>query len=191
MATFMGFDFSVLVGWVPLILVLGGFVAVSRLLGKLIKGSAEKVLKAIGVLGFFVGIILLITGIVALLSQTFDIASWGLLILTGLGLALKPLSRVPFAALFGLVAGAVCAGLLYWFFPLPATVLSISSFWIYLIVFLVPALLVFLLFKFAEDVMKLFALILGSWPVVTVLGVLCILQGILLFLNRSLLALFG
>jgi hypothetical protein len=106
-------------------------------------------------------------------------------------LALKPLSRVPFAALFGLVAGAVCAGLLYWFFPLPATVLGLSSFWIYLIVFLVPALLVFLLFKFAEDVMKLFALILGSWPVVTVLGVLCILQGILLFLNRSLLALFG
>lgn len=191
MATFMGFDFSVLVNWVPLILVLGGFVAVSKLLGKLTKDSAEKVQKAIGVLGFFVGILMLITGIVALLSQTFDIVSWGLLILTGLGLALKPLSRVPFSALFGLVAGALCAGLLYLYFPLPATVLGVSSFWIYLAVFLVPALLVFILFKFAEDMMKLFALILGSWPVVSVLGALCILQGILLFLNQSLLSLFA
>jgi len=190
MATFMGFDFSVLVGWVPLILVLGGFVAVSKLLGKLAKGSAEKILKAIGVLGFFVGVLLLITGIVALLSQTLDVVSLGLLFITGLGLALKPLSRVPFAALFGLVAGVLCAGLLYLYFPLPATILGFSSFWIYLIVFLVPALLVFLLFKFAEDLMKLVALIIGSWPVVTVLGILCILQGILLFLNQSLISLF-
>jgi len=190
MATFMGFDFSVLVGWVPLILVLGGFVAVSKLLGKLAKGSAEKILKAIGVLGFFVGVLLLITGIVALLSQTLDVVSLGLLFITGLGLALKPLSRVPFAALFGLVAGVLCAGLLYLYFPLPATILGFSSFWIYLIVFLVPALLVFVLFKFAEDLMKLVALIIGSWPVVTVLGILCILQGILLFLNQSLISLF-
>ena len=187
----MGFDFSMVVNWVPLILILGGFVTVSKLLEKLTKGSTEKVLKAIGILGFFVGILFLITGIVALLTQTWDIVSWGLLILTGLGLALKPLSRVPFSALFGLVAGALCAGLLYLYFPLPATVLGISSLWIYLIVFLVPTLLVFLLFKFAEDLMKLFALILGSWPVVSVLGVLCILQGILLFLNQSLLSLFA
>jgi len=188
----VGFDFCVLVGWVPLILVFGGFVAVSKLLEKLTKGSAETVLKAIGFFGFFVGVFLLITGIVVLLTQTWDVVSWGLLIVTGLGLALKPLSRIPFAALFGLVVGAVCAGLLYWFFPLPATVLGISSIWIYLAVFLIPALLVFLLFKFAEDVMKLFALVLGAWPVVTALGVLCILQGVmLLLLNQSLLSLFG
>ncbi len=185
----LGFDFSILVTWVPLILVLGGFVAVSKLLGAFAKGSAEKVLKGIGILGFFVGIILIITGIVALMSHTFDIASWVLLILTGLALALKPLSKVPFSALFGLVAGALCAGLLYWFFPLPETILGFSSLWIYLAVFLIPALFVYLLFKFAEDVMKLFALVLGSWPVATVLGALCILQGILLFLNSSILSL--
>ena len=169
-----------------MILVLGGFVAVSRLLGALSKGSAEKVLKGVGLLGFFVGILMLITGVVALLSHTFDVASWGLLLLTGLALALKPLSKVPFSALFGLVAGALCVGLLYWFFPLPATILGVSSLWIYLAVFFIPALFVFIVFKFAEDVMKLFALILGSWPVATVLGALCILQGVLLFLNSSL-----
>ena len=185
----MGFDFSVLVIWVPLILILGGFVAVSRLLGAFAKNSAEKILKSVGLLGFFVGILMVITGAVAFLSHTFDTASWGLLIITGLALALKPLSKVPFSALFGLVAGALCVGLLYWFFPLPATILGVSSLWIYLAVFLIPALFVFIIFKFAEDVMKIFALILGSWPVATVLGAICILQGILLLLNHSVLSL--
>jgi hypothetical protein len=39
--------------------------------------------------------------------------------------------------------------------------------------------------------MKLFGMIVGSWPVMTVLGFLCIAQGILLLLNQSLLSLFG
>jgi hypothetical protein len=89
-----------------------------------------------------------------------------------------------------LVAGALCAGLLYMFFPLPAMVLGFSSLWIYCAVFLIPALLVFSAFKFVEDVMKLFSLLLGSWHVATVLGLICILQGILLLLNESILLLF-
>jgi len=61
--------------------------------------------------------------------------------------------------------------------------------WVYLLVFLAPALIVFLVFKFAEDLARLFGLVLGSWPVLTVLGFLCMIQGILLFLNQSLLSL--
>jgi len=185
-----GIDFSGLVGLAPWILVLGGFIAVLKLFMKFRKGSEGKGQTGIRILGFAVGVFLLIAGITVLLAQAWDIATWVLLVLTGLALTLKPLSRIPFGALFGLVAGALCAGLLYMFFPLPATILSISSLWIYLAVFLIPALLVFLAFKFLEDVMKLFSLLLGSWPVVTVLGFICILQGILLLLNQSILLLF-
>ena len=184
-------DFSVLVGLAPFALVFGGVVAVSRLLGFFVKGSAGKVLKGLGYLGFFVGVLLLVTGVVVLLEQAWSVDVWILLVVTGLGLVLKPLSRIPFSALLGLVAGLVCAGLLYLYFPLPTTVLGVSSMWIYLAVFFVPALIVFLIFKFAEDLAKLFGLILGSWPVLTVLGFLCIAQGSLLLMNQSLLSLFA
>ena len=131
------------------------------------------------------------TGVIVLLDQTSSIEVWGLLIVTGLGLVLKPLSKIPFSALLGLVVGLLCVGLLYLYFPLPATVFGVSSLWIYLAVFFIPALIVFLLFRFVEDLMKLFGMVLGSWPVMTVLGFLCIAQGVLLLLNQSLLSLLS
>lgn len=186
-----GLDFSVFIGWVPYVLIFGGVVAVSKLLSFLVKGSAGKVLKGLGYLGIFVGALLLAFGVVVLLEQTSNFEVWGLLVLTGLGLVLKPLSKIPIAALLGLVAGLLCAGLLYLFFPLPANVLGISSMWIYLAVFLVPALIIFFIFKFFEDLTKLFGMVLGSWPLMTVLGFLCLAQGVLLLLNQSLLSFFG
>jgi hypothetical protein len=191
LSTLIGLDLSVLVGFVPYILIFGGIVAVSKLLSFLIKGSAGKVLKGLEYLGIFVGALLLATGALVLFDQTPSIEVWGLLIVTGLGLIIKPLSKVPFSALLGLVVGLICVGLLYLYFPLPSTVFGISSLWIYLAVFFVPALIVFLIFKFVEDLMKLFGMVVGSWPVMTVLGFLCIAQGILLLLNQSLLLLFG
>ena len=191
LSNLFGLDLSILVSFVPYILIFGGIVAVSKLLSFLIKGSAGKVLKGLGYLGIFVGALLLATGAVVLFEQTSSIEVWGLLLVTGLGLVLKPLSKVPFSALLGLVVGLVCVGLLYLYFPLPSTVFGVSSLWIYLAVFFVPALIVFLIFKFVEDLMKLFGMVVGSWPVMTVLGFLCIAQGILLLLNQSLLSLFG
>jgi hypothetical protein len=190
-STLIGLDLSVLVGLAPYILIFGGVVAVSKLLGFFGKGSAGNVLKAVGYLGIFVGALLLATGVIVLLDQTSSIEVWGLLVVTGLGLVLKPLSKIPFSALLGLVVGLLCVGILYWYFPLPATVLGISSLWIYLLVFFVPALVVFLIFKFVEDLVKLFGMVLGSWPVLTVLGFLCIAQGVLLLFNHSLLSLLG
>ena len=191
LSSLTGLDFSVLVSLAPYILIFGGVVAVSKLLSFFMKGSAGKVLKGLGYLGILVGALLLATGVVVLLEQASSIEVWGLLVVTGLGLVLKPLSKIPFSALLGLVVGLVCAGLLYLYFPLPATVLGVSSMWIYLAVFLVPALIVFLIFKFAEDLAKLFGMVLGSWPVMAVFGFLCIAQGVLLLLNMSLLSLFG
>ena len=187
LSTLFGFDLSILVGFVPYIFIFGGIVAISKLLSFLTKGSAEKILKGLGYLGIFVGALLLATGTMVLFEQTSNIDVWGLLLVTGLGLVLKPLSKIPFSALLGLTVGLVCVGLLYLYFPLPSTVFGISSLWIYFGIFIVPALIVFLIFKFAEDLMKFVGMILGSWPVMTVLGFLCIAQGILLLLNQSLL----
>ncbi len=191
LSTLIGLDLSLLVGLVPYILIFGGIVAVSKLLSFFTKGSTGNLLRGLGYLGIFVGALLLATGIVVLLEHTSRIEVWSLLVVTGLGLVLKPLSKVPFSALLGLVVGLMCVGLLYLYFPLPATLLGFSSLWIYLAVFLVPALIVFLIFRFVEDLVKLFGLIVGSWPVLAGLGFLCITQGILLLLDMSLLSFFG
>ncbi|TRO51658.1 hypothetical protein E2P61_05745 [Candidatus Bathyarchaeota archaeon] len=191
LSTLIGLDLSLLVGLVPYILIFGGIVAVSKLLSFFTKGSTGNLLRGLGYLGIFVGALLLATGVVVLLEHTSRIEVWSLLVVTGLGLVLKPLSKVPFSALLGLVVGLMCVGLLYLYFPLPATLLGFSSLWIYLAVFLVPALIVFLIFRFVEDLVKLFGLIVGSWPVLAGLGFLCIAQGILLLLDMSLLSFFG
>ena len=99
-----------MVGLAPYVLIFGGIVSVSRLLRFFIKGSAGKILKGLGYLGFFVGVLLLATGVVVLLGQALTIDVWVLLVVTGLGLALKPLGRIPFSALLGLIVGLFCAG---------------------------------------------------------------------------------
>ena len=190
-SSLIGLDLSVMAGLAPYILIFGGIVAASKLFSFFIKGTVGSALKALGYLGIFVGVLFLVTGLVVLFENTSLIEVWGLLVVTGLGLVLKPLSKVPFSALLGLVVGLACVGLLYLYFPLPATLLGISSLWVYLAVFFVPALIVFLIFKFVEELAKFFGMVLGSWPVLTVLGFLCIAQGVLLLLNQSILSLFG
>lgn len=179
---------SVLSVWAPFILMLGGLVSFSMVYAAFRKGTVGSAIKATG---FFAGVLLLMTGVMVLFGDAARWEVWGLLLITGLGLVLKPLTRISFSALFGLVVGLACVGLLYLYFPLPATILGISSLWIYLIVFFVPALIVFLVFKFVEELAKIVGLILGSWPILTVLGLLCIAQGILLFTGQSLLNFFG
>lgn len=191
LSSLIGLDLSMIASFAPYILIFGGVVAVSKLFSFFVKGSAGSALKALGYLGIFVGALLLATGVLVLLEDTSLIEVWGLLVVTGLGLVIKPLSKVPFSALLGLVVGLVCVGFLYLYFPLPSTVFGVSSLWIYLVVFFVPALIVFLIFKFVEELVKFLGMILGSWPVMAVLGFLCIAQGVLLLLNQSILSLLG
>jgi len=183
---------SGLVDFTPHLLIIGGIAAASWLLEKLVKLTpiigtpASWTVKVLSLFGFFIGALLLITGINASIGQAWDSGTIYLLIVTGLALILRPLKDIPWAALFGLLVGGLCVGLVILFYPLPGTVLGISSTWVYLFVFIVPALLVYVFFKFAEDLLRLVGMILASKPVSIVLGLACIIQGILLLLNTSL-----
>ena len=183
---------SGLIDFTPHLLIIGGIAAASWLLEKLVKLTpiigtpASWTVKVLSLFGFFIGALLLITGINASIGQAWDSGTIYLLIVTGLALILRPLKDIPWAALFGLLVGGLCVGLVILFYPLPGTVLGISSTWVYLFVFIVPALLVYVFFKFAEDLLRLVGMILASKPVSIVLGLACIIQGILLLLNTSL-----
>ncbi len=185
-------DLTVLVPYTPYVLFLGGIAAASWLIRKLsgptpvVGGAVGAAVKIMSLFGFFVGVFMLGTAAGVWLAQAWDPGTRYLLVATGLALVLKPLKDVPWAALIGLLIGGLCVGLVYVMFPLPRTVLGISSTWVYLAIFLVPALVTYLFFKFLEDLLKLVGMILASRPVATILGLLCILQGALLLLNMSL-----
>ncbi len=184
-------NLTILADYMPYILILGGVVAASWLFERTVK-PLSWIVKIASFFGFIIGILLMVTAAAVWSTPTLDVYTKYLLIATGLALILKPIKDIPWAALIGLLIGGVCAGYVYLFFPLPETVFGISSTWIYLAIFFVPALLVYLLFKFIEDILRLIGIILASRPVSIILGLICIVQGILLLSDKSLFTiLFG
>jgi hypothetical protein len=187
-------DLTFLVDYTSYILILGGIIAASWLLERLVKPvpvvgePASGFMKIMSLFGFFVGILLIVTAAVAwsVEAPQVDTGTQYLLIVAGLALFLKPLKDIPWAALLGLVVGGLCVGFVFLFYPLPEAVYGISSIWIYLLIFFVPALFVYIVFKFIEDVLKLIGMILTFKPVALAIGLVCIIQGILLLLNTSL-----
>jgi hypothetical protein len=188
-------DFSSLLNYTPYILILGGFVAISWFIEKLVRpvpvvGKPVRILtKIVSFFGFFVGILLIVTAGIAWSTQgQVDTYTLYLLIIAGLALFLRPIKDIPWAALLGLIVGGLAASIVYFFFPLPETVVGIASMWIYLVIFLIPAVIVYMVFKFIEDLLKLIGMILGSKPVTFIVGLVCITQGVLLLLNMNLFA---
>ena len=187
-------DFSVLTNYIPHILILGGILATSWFLEKLLRpvpvvGKPASILtKILSFFGFFAGILLVVTGGVAWQTQTPQVDTYTiyLLIIAGLVLILRPIKDFPWAALLGLIAGGLCAGAVYFFFPLPESVFGIGSFWIYIIIFLIPGVIVYMIFKFIEDILKMVGTILGSRPITFIIGIVCIAQGILLLIGSNL-----
>lgn len=168
---------------VPIILIIGGAAAASWLLERTMK-PLSGIVKALSFLGFFIGVILLITA-TGIWEPLPEVYTQYLLIVTGLTLILKPIKDIPWAALIALIVGGVCVGYIFLYVPLPDTVFGIASTWIYLIIFLVPTLMVYTFFKFLEDLLRLLGFLLASRPVAILLGLVCILQGFLLFADRS------
>lgn len=176
----------------PYVLILGGFVAVSWFLEKIgsgLLGDGDLTIwlfKGLSYFGFFVGILLMTTAAVAWSQSLWDVGTRWLLLAIGLALFLKPVKDFPVAALVGLTVGCACAAYVILFIPMPEAVLGISIRWIYLIIFLVPALITYLLFKFIEDVLKLIRIILTFEPIAIILGLVCIANGILMLFETSL-----
>jgi hypothetical protein len=189
-------DFSILVDYTPYILIVGGVIAMSWFIEKIVKpvpvvGTPASILtKIVSFFGLFAGIVLIITGATAWQTHAPQIDNYtiALLIIAGLALILKPIKDFPWAALLGLIAGGLCAGAVYFFFPLPETVFGIASIWVYVIIFLIPAVIVYMVFKFIEDVLKLIGTILASKPVTFIIGCICIAQGVLMLLDMNLFA---
>ncbi len=187
--------FELFVDIAPYVLILGGVVAVSwfveKIAGVMLDGERLMIwlLKGMSYFGFLVGILLMATAAVAWSQQVgWDLGTKTLLLVTGLALFLKPIKDFPTAALIALTVGCACAAYVILFVPMPETVLGISIKWVYLTIFLVPALITYVLFKFVEDVLRLIRIILTFEPVALILGSVCIANGVLMLFGTSLFA---
>ena len=186
-------DFSILINNTAYILIIGGAIAISWFIEKLVKpmpvvGTTTSILiKIVSFFGFFAGILLLVTGAAAWQTQAVNVDTYTiyLLIIAGIVLILRPIKDFPWAALLGLLAGGVTVGAVYFFFPLPETVFGIAQIWVYVIIFMIPAVIVYMVFKFIEDVLKLVGTLLASRPITLIVGFVCIAQGVLLLLDKN------
>ena len=185
--------FELFVDIAPYVLILGGIIAVSWIFEKIVGPmlSAERLmlwlLKGVSYFGFLVGTLLMATAAVAWSQPVgWDLGTKILILVTGLALFLKPIKDFPLAALIGLTVGCACAAYVILFIPMPETVLGISIRWVYLIIFLVPALITYVLFKFVEDVLRLIRVVLTFEPVALILGSACMINGVLMLFGTSL-----
>jgi len=168
---------SVIMANFPQILIFGGICAFSRAFRG--KPAVEKILV---ILGFFLGIALIMGSIHVFLGKRGDLATISIGMALGLGIFLRPIRNLKWAALLALIAGLASSYIMVRY-------LMISSMVVIAFGFLVPALLTYLLLKFFEDLMQITGKILSFAPIAFGLGALGMAQGLMLLMGRSLISL--
>ncbi len=170
----------------PYVLIVGGLFCAAWLSEKIL-GAVSHILavivKILAAGGWIIGIVSLVTGAAVYLATggLFDIytaCTFALLIIAGVTLVLQPLKVLPWAALLAAIIGLAACGAVFLIF-------GGVSVYIFAAIFFVAAILVYMAFKFVEDMLRVVSMIL-SYPLVAVpIGFACIAEGILMLLGSS------
>lgn len=190
---------TVLAQFAPAILIVSGLLAIAWLseniaerMGKV--GEVYAILiKIFAALGFFFGILAVVTGVVVWVTPTTafppgQAPSWlgdfiliALLLVIGIANVMKPWTVVPWAALLGLVGGLAAAGVAV--FIMVALGVSLTSYWLVIaIIFIVVGGIIFFLFKWIEELLEFIAKVL-TFPLISVpLGFIAIGYAIIILL---------
>jgi len=167
---------TTLLSYIPHILIIGGVCSLSWLFSRISRGLGSLV----SFIGFFTGIVALATAALSFLKSGSDIVTLGLLTAVGLSLFLKPVKNFRWAALIALASGIIVLYYANAYFGQLGTAVM-------LVIFMVVALPVYLMFKFAEDILHAVGSILSFPAVAVTIGFLCLAQGTLLLLGGDLL----
>ena len=147
-------------------------------LAPLFRGSFKPISRVLVVVGFFLGIFVLVLVYEVFSRGHYDTFSLGILAVAGLMLFLRPVKGVRWAALVGLAVGLLASYYAYSVLHVTTTVL--------IIVFVAATLLLYLLFKFAEDLLGIIGGILSFPPIAVIIGIVCIAQALLVLMGTSL-----
>jgi hypothetical protein len=167
-------DLGLFVQNLPIVLLAVGFVC----LAPLFRGPLKPVSRLLVVVGFFLGILALVLAYVVFSSGHYDAFTLVILGVAGVMLFLRPVRGVRWAALVALAGGSLASYYAYNAFHVTTTVL--------IIVFVAATLLLYLLFKFAEDLLGIIGGILSFPPIAVIIGITCVLQAILILMGTSL-----
>ncbi len=130
---------------------------------------------------FILGIFLVVMAIVVLMEEALGWFSVVVMLLLAACLFLKPLKQVPWAGVFGIVAGAVAAYLAST--VIQGELFGVEEWKVLVAVFFVVGAVVHLMTHFIEDVLTISTMVL-SWKLsMVIVGALAIVEGILLFVE--------
>ncbi|HUT27101.1 MAG TPA: hypothetical protein VMW85_03510 [Methanomassiliicoccales archaeon] len=162
-------------------LVVGGLVAIaSAWYGRKESSSWDEVLMF---LGFIVGAAMIAIGVLAWSAGEYDFSTRFILIFLGLSLFLRAIKGIKLAALIALIVGGAVGYGLYWLSM--AYELEFLSTTVILVIAFVVLIIVYVIFKFAEDLMDMGGFILGFRPLQFVMGLAALVEATLLLANYS------
>jgi hypothetical protein len=110
------------------------------------------------------------------------------IVILALTLFLKPLREIPWAGVVGALVGGAAAAAAS--FVLPSQVFGIDEWIVLIVVFLVVGTIVHTIFHFLEDVLTIARMVLDWKPTMVIVGLVSIAEGVLLFMETSIISLF-
>lgn len=137
---------------------------------------------------FALGIGMLVMAYVVGTEHAVNWLTLMIIIVLALTLFLKPLREIPWAAVLGVIAGAVATYAASLF--LPDMVFGVDQWIVLVAVFLIVGAIVHGIFHFLEDALTVASMVLDWKPLMIVIGIVSLAEGILLLMDRSLLSLF-
>ena len=167
-------DPGFLIGNIPFVLLLVGFTS----LAPLFRGRLKPISIFLVAVGFLVGILSLLLAYLIFSKGNYDLATLVILTAAGLMLFLRPVRNLRWAALVAFLAGLFISYYAYSAFTLTTTAL--------IVIFVAATLLLYLLFKFAEDLLGMIGGILSFPPIAVIIGTICVVQAILILIGTSL-----
>jgi hypothetical protein len=191
---------AIIVDNIPLILVVSGLITLIYSIvrfktPKEATGKARATEDILGLIAFVVGFLLPIGAALCFVNGAFGIFTIILLLILSEALVLGPISRIMkkvptlgIAAVIALIASYLIATFVTALVPsevlsyLPAGV----SQWILIILMIVITIFLFVVLLFARGIIEITGLVLGAWPIMLIIGIVCIVQGLLLFGGMSL-----
>jgi len=143
-------------------------------------------------LGTFIAFILgIVMGVMAFFVATEETVTWFTLvvmIVVAVTLFLKPMKQLPWAGVAGMIAGGAATYGAYLF--LPAEVFGVERWIVLVVIFLIVGTIVHVLFHFVEDVLTIARMVLDWKPVMVLVGLVSIAEGVMLYLDKSLISFF-
>jgi len=137
---------------------------------------------------FIIGIGMGVVAFFVAMEGTLHWSSLVIIIVLAVTLFLKPLKELPWAGLVGLVAGAA---VVYFANPfVPDTVFGVDRWIILVVIFVVVGAIVHMLFHFIEDVLTIARKVLDWKPIMVIVGLVAVVEGVLLLMDKSIYTLF-